>query len=136
MTTAAAADAPAGFPEVLFDDREGQQRASLWRRGLQCVPKCGRQRQSAIQDIGALIDHQRRWLDDTGLDGFVDLRQDPEKFSYDKWTASLTSTTRRFQLEQAVELTLENIDRDNQYQANFKPEPNCGLKPPKEPKAD
>ena len=35
-------------------------------------------------------------LNNNGLTGFVDLRKDPEKFSYDKWTASLTSTTRRF----------------------------------------
>ena len=48
-------------------------------------------------------------LDDNGLEGFVDLRKDPEKFSYDKWTASLTSTTRRFQLEQPVELSFHGV---------------------------
>ena len=74
-------------------------------------------------------------LDDNGLEGFVDLRKDPEKFSYDKWTASLTSTTRRFQLEQSVELTFEGVDRENQYQASFALVEGCGLKPPKEPKA-
>lgn len=74
-------------------------------------------------------------LDDTGLEGFVDLRQDPEKFSYDKWTASLTSTTRRFQLEQAVELTFEGVDAGNQYQAVFALVAGCGLKPPKPPRA-
>jgi ribonuclease R len=70
-------------------------------------------------------------LDDNGLEGFVDLRKDPEKFSYDKWTASLTSTTRRFQLEQPVELTFLSMDRANQYRAMFALVEGCGLKPPK-----
>ena len=68
-------------------------------------------------------------LDDNGLTGFVDLRQDPEKFSYDKWTASLTSTTRRFQVNQAVELTFLGVDTEVLYQALFKPIAGCGLKP-------
>jgi VacB/RNase II family 3'-5' exoribonuclease len=68
---------------------------------------------------------------DNGLEGFVDLRKDPEKFSYDKWTASLTSTTRRFQLEQEVELTLKGIDRENQHQVLLELTKDCGLKPAK-----
>ncbi|MFV8819106.1 ribonuclease R family protein [Haliea sp. E17] len=70
-------------------------------------------------------------LEETGLEGFVDLRKDPEKFSYDKWTASLTSTTRRFQLDQVVDLAFEGLDRENTYQANFALQAGCGLKPPK-----
>ena len=70
-------------------------------------------------------------LEDSGLEGFVDLRKDPEKFSYDKWTASLTSTTRRFQLEQTVELTFLGVDKANQYRAMFALVQGCGLKPPK-----
>lgn len=66
-----------------------------------------------------------------GLEGFVDLRKDPEKFSYDKWTASLTSTTRRFQLEQVVELDYTGANTDNNYQALFRLRPGSGLKPPK-----
>ena len=73
-------------------------------------------------------------LDDNGLEGFVDLRKDPEKFSYDKWTASLTSTTRRFALEQPVELKFAGVDDTNQYQASFTLVEGCGLKPPKEDK--
>ena len=77
-------------------------------------------------------------LEDCGLEGFVDLRKDPEKFSYDKWTASLTSTTRRFQLEQAVQLIFAGVDVASQYMARFKLVDGCGLKPPKEeaPTAD
>ncbi len=67
-------------------------------------------------------------LDDNGLSGFVDLRKDPEKFSYDKWTASLTSTTRRFQLNQSVELTFLGADAQGSYQSLFKPVADCGLK--------
>ena len=67
-------------------------------------------------------------LTQNGLTGFVDLRKDPEKFSYDKWTASLTSTTRRFQIEQEVELTLTGLDEDISHQALFAPVPGCGLK--------
>ncbi|MDA8752686.1 VacB/RNase II family 3'-5' exoribonuclease [Halieaceae bacterium] len=68
-------------------------------------------------------------LDDNGLEGFVDLRKDPEKFSYDKWTASLTSSTRRFQLEQPVSVVLAGIDEQQQYLALFELEQGCGLKP-------
>jgi len=71
-------------------------------------------------------------LDDNGLEGFVDLRKDPEKFSYDKWTASLTSTTRRFTVDQPVELVFVGLDESNQYQAQFKLVEGCGLKPPRE----
>jgi ribonuclease R len=70
-------------------------------------------------------------LDANGLEGFVDLRKDPEKFSYDKWTASLTSTTRRFQLHQAVEISFSDVDAENQHQALFAVIAGCGIKPPK-----
>jgi VacB/RNase II family 3'-5' exoribonuclease len=70
-------------------------------------------------------------LDDNGLEGFVDLRKDPEKFSYDKWTASLTSTTRRFQLHQSVELTFIGVDKADQYRTKFNLVEGCGIKPPK-----
>ena len=49
----------------------------------------------------------------------IRLRKDPEKFSYDKWTASLTSTTRRFQLHQAVRVDYQGADSEKQYQAQF-----------------
>ncbi len=68
-------------------------------------------------------------LADNGLTGFVDLRKDPEKFSYDKWSASLTSITRRFQLNQDVELTFLGMDQAVQNQSLFKPVADCGLKP-------
>jgi len=75
-------------------------------------------------------------LTDCGLEGNVDLRQDPEKFSYDKWTASLTSTTRRFAMDQEVQVRFSEIDRDSLHMARFELVPGCGLKPPKEPRPD
>lgn len=68
-------------------------------------------------------------LASNGLTGFVDLRKDPEKFSYDKWTASLTSTTRRFQLDQTVALNFAGADTEVPYQSLFVPIADCGLKP-------
>jgi len=75
-------------------------------------------------------------LDNCGLEGLVDLRKDPEKFSYDKWTASLTSTTRRFQLDQAVNVEFEGIEEQNAHQALFTLVKGSGLKPPKPEPAD
>ena len=66
----------------------------------------------------------------------MDLRKDPEKFSYDKWTASLTSTTRRFALEQAVEVRFTGVDRDDQHRALFELVEDCGLKPAKPAKEE
>jgi len=70
-------------------------------------------------------------LDSNGLEAAVDLREQPEKFSYDKWTASLTSTTRRFQVEQAVELLYLGPDPQRQSAGLFSPAPGSGLKPPR-----
>ncbi len=70
-------------------------------------------------------------LDSCGLEGLVDLRKDPEKFSYDKWTASLTSTTRRFQLDQSVDVEFVGIEEEEQHQAMFTLVEGSGLKPPK-----
>lgn len=66
-------------------------------------------------------------IDAWGLEGFVDLRKDPEKFSFDKWQATLTSKTRRFQLEAPVAVTLADIDREGDHLAHFEPAPGEGL---------
>ncbi len=49
-------------------------------------------------------------LDENGIEGQVDLRKDPEKFSFDRWTASLKSPTRTFVLESAVRVKLVTAD--------------------------
>ena len=75
-------------------------------------------------------------LDDNGLEGLVDLRPEEEKFSFDKWTMSLTSTTRRFELLQTVEVEFIDAPADGDYLALFALVEGCGLKPPKETKLD
>lgn len=73
-----------------------------------------------------------------GLEGQVDLRKDPEKFSFDKWTASLTSTTRRLQLGQNVDVEYRGTPDPGDGQLPlFELVPGCALKPPKDsPKED
>ncbi len=71
-------------------------------------------------------------LKNSGLEGLVDLRKDPEKFSFDKWTASLTSTTRRFQLEQDVTVDFVGVEAGGDWVSEFNLAPECGLKPAKE----
>ena len=75
-------------------------------------------------------------LNDNGLEGLVDLRPEEEKFSFDKWTMSLTSTTRRFQLLQSVEVTFIGAPAEGDFLALFSLVEGCGLKPPKEPKPE
>jgi ribonuclease R len=75
-------------------------------------------------------------LDDSGLEGLVDLRPEAEKFSFDKWTMSLTSTTRRFQLAQAVEVTFVDAPAEGDFLSRFVLVDGCGMKPPKEPRAN
>jgi len=88
--------------------REATQEAEFW---LQCEflkSREGERHRAAITHINshgftALL---LNW----GIAGFVDLRKDPEKFSFDRWTATLTSPTRRFQLEQELEVTIRQVD--------------------------
>ena len=49
-------------------------------------------------------------LIDNGIEGQVDLRKDPEKFSFDRWAATLTSPSRSFRLEQTLRVRLERVD--------------------------
>ncbi len=75
-------------------------------------------------------------LDENGLEGLVDLRPEKEKFSFDKWTMSLTSTTRRFQLMQSVEVDFVDAPAEGDFLALFKLAEGCGLKPQKETAAE
>ncbi len=117
--------------------RAATQEAERWLAGnyLERLAAAGDSRHAAIITHVTSAGFNVR-LVDNGLEGFVDLRSDPEKFSYDKWTASLTSTTRRFALHQAVELTFTAIDRALVNQAQFQPVEGCGLKPAKEKPAE
>ena len=66
-------------------------------------------------------------LTSNGLAGFVDLRKDPEKFSFDKWAANLKSKTRKFQLNQPVRVNFEKIDIRNSFAVSFQIAEGCGL---------
>ena len=70
-------------------------------------------------------------LEEYGFEGLVDLRPEKEKFSFDKWTMSLTSTTRRFQLMQVVEVDFIDAPAEGDFLALFKLAKGCGLKPQK-----
>ncbi|MDA8555660.1 RNB domain-containing ribonuclease, partial [Luminiphilus sp.] len=75
-------------------------------------------------------------LEENGLEGLVDLRPEKEKFSFDKWTMSLTSATRRFQLKQSVEVDFTDAPAESDFLALFKLTEGCGLKPQKETPAE
>ena len=124
-----------GISERLATARAARLEAERWLAGkflARLATEPGRTFKGHVSHVNSSGFNVR--LDDIGLEGFVDLRKDPEKFSYDKWTASLTSTTRRFHLEQPVELTFEGVDPAAQYQATFALVEGCGLKPPKPPR--
>ncbi|TXS89251.1 VacB/RNase II family 3'-5' exoribonuclease [Parahaliea maris] len=123
--------------EQLANARNATNEAERWlaSRYLQRLETAepGRTYQATVAHINSSGFNVR--LNDNGLEGFVDLRKDPEKFSYDKWTASLTSTTRRFQLEQSVEVRFSGSDEEAGYLSQFVIVEGCGLKPPKPAKA-
>ena len=68
-------------------------------------------------------------LVDTGIEGLVDLRKDPEKFSFDRWAATLSSSRRTFQLEQALRVKLERVD-PGRREILFVPAPESDSAPP------
>jgi VacB/RNase II family 3'-5' exoribonuclease len=45
-----------------------------------------------------------------GIESQIDLRKDPEKFSFDRWTATLASPTRKFQLEKEIRVKIARAD--------------------------
>jgi VacB/RNase II family 3'-5' exoribonuclease len=58
-------------------------------------------------------------IKDLGLEGFVDLRKDEEKFSFDKWEMALASKTRRYQLKQCVQVKYQSVDKPRGESARF-----------------
>ena len=59
-------------------------------------------------------------LDDNGLEGFVDLRKDPEKFSYDKWTSRPDQHHTPVPAGAIGRAALPVVDAANQYRAMFR----------------
>jgi ribonuclease R len=75
-------------------------------------------------------------LDDSGLEGYVDLRKAGEKFNLDKWTATQTSKTRHFRVNTPVNITLIGADEETPHLPLFKLDPNSGRKPEKSEKPE
>ncbi|MFT7288927.1 MAG: VacB/RNase II family 3'-5' exoribonuclease [Halieaceae bacterium] len=67
-------------------------------------------------------------LEENGLEGYVDLRRSPEKFSFEKWTATLHSRTRQFRVELPVQVTLVGADEESLHLPLFELAAASGLK--------
>ncbi len=88
--------------------RDASQDAEMWL-------KCEYLQDQLGQEYDARITHMSSSgftvrLEENGISGLVDLRKDPEKFSFDRWTASLTSASRSFVLEAVVRVKLVKAD--------------------------
>ena len=87
--------------------RRAGQEAELW---LQCrflVAHTGEDHPGTITHINSngFTVKLRNW----GIEGLIDLRGEPEKFSFDRWTATLSSPSRAFQLEQEIRVRIEAV---------------------------
>ncbi len=67
-------------------------------------------------------------LDDNGLEGYVDLRNEKGKFQFDKWTATFSSKQRSFRVETPVRVRLKGVDEETPHLPLFSLDPESGLK--------
>jgi ribonuclease R len=67
-------------------------------------------------------------LEENGLEGYVDLRKGGEKFTLDKWTATLQSKTRQFRVDTPVLVTLSGVDKETPHLPLFALTADSGLK--------
>jgi VacB/RNase II family 3'-5' exoribonuclease len=88
--------------------RSASQEAEQWLRCVFLSNQLGTEYQAKITQINAGGFVAR--LLDNGIEGLVDLRDKPEKFSYDRWTASLTNADQHFQLDAEVRVKLESVN--------------------------
>jgi len=76
-------------------------------------------------------------LDANGLEGFVDLRREKEKFKIERPTATAKSKTRLLRVESEVRVFPDGVDDATPHLARFRLDPASGLKPaPTEPSKD
>ena len=124
-----------GQPELdaisdrLIRVRDVSQYAERWLAANYLHKLTGFKREALLTGVVAHISSSgfNVRLDDNGLEGFIDLRKDPEKFTFDKWTASLTSTTRRFTLAQPVTIWCSGFDPKTRV-IHFELAEGCGHK--------
>ena len=88
--------------------RTASQEAEQWLRCVFLSNQLGTEYQAKITQInsGGFVAR----LLDNGIDGLVDLRESKEKFSFDRWTASLKSADHHFQLDTEVRVRLESVN--------------------------
>lgn len=97
-----------GLAARLATVRQATREAEVW---LQCeflAGNVGEEFDAVVAQISSSGFTAK--LLDNGIEGQVDLRKDPEKFSFDRWAATLSSPSRTFQLEQPVKVRLERAD--------------------------
>ena len=80
-------------------------------------------RVSHIENTGFMVR-----LEANGLEGYVDLRKIGEKFSFDKWTATLSSKTRAFRIDTPVKVSLAGTSPETPHLALFTLDKISGLK--------
>ncbi len=88
--------------------RSATREAELWLQCEYLADSVGQEFDAIVAQISSSGFTAK--LVDSGIEGQVDLRKDPEKFSFDRWAATLSSATRTFRLEQPVRVRLERAD--------------------------
>ena len=94
--------------EAIAHSRAASQEAELW---LQCEflsQHLGEEHMGKITHISSTGFTVK--LKDWGIDGQVDLRKSPEKYSFDRWTATLSGAGQQYQLEQDIRISIERAD--------------------------
>lgn len=88
--------------------RSASQEAEQWLKCEFLVRSTGTEYQAIISQInnnGFTVK-----LLENGIEGMVDLRHHPQKFSFDRWTASLSSPQRSFHLNTEIRVRLDSAD--------------------------
>jgi exoribonuclease R len=88
--------------------RKASREAEMWLKCEYLKAHVGEEGLASISHINSSGFTAR--LLASGIEGKVDLRKDPEKFSFDRWTVSLTSASRSFQLEQEIRVRIGRVD--------------------------
>lgn len=97
-----------GISSQIQHVRQASMEAERW---LKCLYMQGH----SDGEFDAVISHinssgfQVRLLSN-GIEASVDLRGADEKFSFDRWTATLTSPSHRYQLEQTIVVTIKTVN--------------------------
>ncbi len=88
--------------------RDASASAEQWLKCDYLQDKIGTEYQAIISHMTSSGFNVR--LTENGIEGPVDLRKDPEKFSFDRWTAQLSSPTRQFSLQSEIRVKLVKAD--------------------------